>query len=63
MNPYLIELVQDRDGETRYRGDKRDCRACTRGFDGGESPRLDPPGEQVMDPITAYQIAQPGSWA
>ncbi len=57
VNPYLIELVQDRDGKTRYRGDKRECRTCTRGFDGGESPRLDPPGEQVMDPITAYQIS------
>lgn len=57
VSPYLIELVQDRDGKTRYRGDKRDCRTCTRGFDGGESPRLDAPGEQVMDPITAYQIS------
>lgn len=57
VNPYLIEYVQDRNGETIYRADRRNCRACDRGFSGQESPRLDPRGEQVIDPITAYQIS------
>ena len=57
VNPYLIEYVQDRNGETIFRADDRDCRACSRGFSGQESPRLDPRGEQVIDPITAYQIS------
>ncbi|MFN4297789.1 MAG: penicillin-binding protein 1A, partial [Brevundimonas sp.] len=57
VNPYLIEMVQDRNGRTIYRADQRDCRNCGRGFDGGASPRLAPRGEQVIDPITAYQIS------
>ncbi|HEY0052656.1 MAG TPA: penicillin-binding transpeptidase domain-containing protein, partial [Caulobacteraceae bacterium] len=56
IEPHLIELVQDRNGETIWRSDRRACRACRSGFNGGESPRLTPRGEQVMDPITAYQI-------
>lgn len=57
VNPYLIEYVQDRNGETIYRGDGRTCRECDRGFSGQESPRLQPRGTQVIDPITAYQIS------
>ncbi|MFN3538150.1 MAG: penicillin-binding protein 1A, partial [Brevundimonas sp.] len=57
VDPYLIELVQDRNGRTIYRADQRDCRNCGRGFDGAASPRLTPRGEQVIDPITAYQIS------
>ncbi|MCZ8086559.1 MAG: penicillin-binding protein 1A [Brevundimonas sp.] len=57
IDPYMIEVMQDRDGEAVYRADRRDCRACRRGFSGQESPRLTPRGEQVIDPITAYQIS------
>ena len=57
IDPYLIEMVQDRDGETIYRADDRRCRECGRPFSGQESPRLDPLGRQVIDPITAYQIS------
>jgi penicillin-binding protein 1A len=57
VNPYLIELVQDRDGETIFRADDRRCRDCGRPFSGQESPRLPLRGEQVIDPITAYQIS------
>jgi penicillin-binding protein 1A len=56
VDPHLIELVQDRNGETIFRADKRDCPRCEAGFNGDESPRIPPGGEQVMDPITAYQI-------
>lgn len=57
VDPYLIEYVQDRNGETIYRGDGRTCRECSRGFSGQESPRLQARGTQVIDPITAYQIS------
>ncbi|MDO9430344.1 MAG: penicillin-binding protein 1A [Phenylobacterium sp.] len=56
IEPHLIELVQDRNGETIFRADKRDCPRCDVGFNGDESPRIPPGGEQVMDPITAYQV-------
>ncbi|WP_296818892.1 penicillin-binding protein 1A [Brevundimonas sp.] len=61
VTPHLIELVQDRNGETIWSAERdlapeRACRTCDRNFDGRESPRVPPPGEQVMDPITAYQI-------
>ena len=57
VDPYLIDYVQDRNGETVYRADRRNCRECGRGFSGQASPRLDARGRQVIDPITAYQIS------
>ena len=57
VEPYLIDYVQDRNGETVWRADRRNCRECGRGFSGQPSPRLDPRGQQVLDPITAYQIS------
>ncbi|AQR61761.1 penicillin-binding protein [Brevundimonas sp. LM2] len=57
VNPYLIEYVQDRDGETIFRADPRRCRDCGRAFSGQASPFLEPRGTQVIDPITAYQIS------
>ncbi len=57
VDPYLIEYVQDRTGQTTWRADQRNCRDCGRGFSGQESPRLPEMGEQVIDPITAYQIS------
>lgn len=57
IDPYLIEEVQDREGKTLFRADRRECRDCNRPFSGQESPRLTPRGTQVMDPITAYQIS------
>jgi len=56
VEPHLIELVQDREGKTIYRHDRRDCVRCGVGFNVDESPRIAPSGGQVMDPITAYQI-------
>ncbi|MDI6625631.1 MAG: penicillin-binding protein 1A, partial [Brevundimonas sp.] len=57
IDPYLIEVVQDRNGETIFSADERDCRDCGRPFSGQESPRLEPRGTQVIDPITAYQMS------
>lgn len=56
VDPYMIEMVQDRNGRTIHRADSRSCRGCRRGFDGSASPRLPDRGEQIIDPITAYQI-------
>ncbi len=57
VDPYLIEMVQDRDGETIFSADRRRCRDCGRPFTGQESPRLEQRGTQVIDPITAYQMS------
>ncbi|WP_427792987.1 penicillin-binding protein 1A [Brevundimonas diminuta] len=57
IDPYLIELAQDRNGQTIHRADRRQCRECGRGFSGQESPRLQDRGTQVIDPITAYQMS------
>jgi penicillin-binding protein 1A len=57
IEPHLIELVEDREGRVIYRADKRNCPRCTAGFGGEESPRIAPAGEQIIDPVTAYQIS------
>jgi penicillin-binding protein 1A len=56
VEPHLIELVQDREGKTILKADHRECPRCKSGFNGDESPRIPPAGQQVFDPITAYQI-------
>ncbi len=56
VSPHLIELVEDRTGDALYRADARDCRACEAGFSGADGPDVSPAGEQIIDPITAYQI-------
>lgn len=56
VDPHLIEVVQNRDGEIVHRAERRSCPSCGRAFNGDESPRLAAEGEQVMDPIVAYQI-------
>jgi penicillin-binding protein 1A len=56
VEPHLIELVQDREGKTIFRADRRDCDRCGAGFNGDQSPLVAMSGAQMMDPITAYQI-------
>jgi len=56
VQPHLIELVEDRNGKVIWRADGRQCDRCDSGFSGDESPRIQRTGDQVMDPITAYQI-------
>ena len=48
--------MDDRDGKTIYRADRRDCADCSEGFSGEDGPDIRPRGEQLIDPITAYQI-------
>ena len=56
INPHLIEVVEDRDGKPILDSDRRQCPNCGGGYDNAESPRLQAPGDTVVDPITAYQI-------
>ncbi len=58
ITPAMIEKIQDRDGMTIYRRDKRQCAVCTvtDEANAGALPLLDETKEQVIDPITAFQI-------
>jgi penicillin-binding protein 1A len=56
IQPHLIELVQDREGKTVFRADKRDCQTCDSPWGGEDPPMLPDEGKQLFDPITAYQM-------
>ncbi|HEY7900484.1 MAG TPA: penicillin-binding protein 1A [Caulobacteraceae bacterium] len=56
VTPHLIEEVEDRDGKVIYRSDPRDCDGCESPFTGADGPDLAYSGQQLIDPITAYQI-------
>ncbi len=57
VTPSLIDRVQDRYGKTVFRHDQRECGGCvsTAWLDQPE-PELVNNAEQVLDPMTAYQI-------
>jgi penicillin-binding protein 1A len=53
----LIDRIQDRKGQTIYRHDERQCLGCdSPKFDPASEPKLVDNREQVLDPLTAYQI-------
>ena len=55
--PTLIDRVQDRYGVTVYRHDQRLCEGCqATDWQGQAEPRIVDNREQVIDPMTAYQI-------
>ncbi len=65
ISPLMIEKIQDRDGKTIYRRDKRECRSCSianlndyvsKDVSELPVPFLDENKEQVTDSATAYQI-------
>ncbi len=56
VEPHLIEVVQDRDGGTIFRADRRRCSTCDDAFNGQGSPRVRPLGVRVLHPVTAYQV-------
>lgn len=55
--PSLIDRIQDRRGRTIYKHDERTCSDCSTqfGFDDSE-PRLPDDRDEVLDPLTAYQL-------
>jgi penicillin-binding protein 1A len=57
IKPTLIDQIQDRNGRTIYRHDDRKCATCNaEKWDGGGAPKLTETREQVLDPLTAYQM-------
>ncbi len=57
IRPTLIDRIQDRNGETIYRHDTRKCIGCDADkWSGQDEPKLVDDSEQVLDPLTAYQI-------
>ena len=57
IKPTLIDRIQDRWGRTIYRHDERQCRGCqAEKWDNQNEPILVDKREQVLDPLTAYQI-------
>ncbi|MBM3608883.1 MAG: penicillin-binding protein 1A [Alphaproteobacteria bacterium] len=57
IKPSLIDRIQDRWGRTIYRHDERQCRGCeAERWENQNEPILVDRREQVLDPLTAYQI-------
>jgi penicillin-binding protein 1A len=57
VKPTLIDRIQDRYGHTVYRHDERECIGCDANKWGNQpEPSLIDRREQVLDPMTAYQI-------
>jgi penicillin-binding protein 1A len=54
----LIDRIQDRYGHTIFKHDARECRGCdaSDGWKNQPEPQLIDRREQVLDPMTAYQI-------
>ncbi len=57
VSPYLIERIQDRNGETIYKHDTRECPDCNAdAWHDQEVPVLNDNREQLIDPLSAYQM-------
>ncbi|WP_332685378.1 penicillin-binding protein 1A [Bosea sp. (in: a-proteobacteria)] len=57
IRPTLIDRIQDRFGATIYRHDQRVCEGCTaEKWANQREPRLVDNRDQVLDPLTAYQM-------
>ncbi len=57
IKPSLIDRIQDRYGKTVFRHDERGCEGCVaEEWKAQAEPELIDNAEQVLDPMTAYQI-------
>ncbi len=57
IKPSLIDRIQDRYGKTVFRHDERACGNCNaEDWQNQEEPELVDNSDQVLDPMTAYQI-------
>jgi len=55
----LIDRIQDRWGHTIFKHDERTCQGCDAAkWAGQPEPKLIDKREQVLDPLTAYQITE-----
>ncbi len=57
VKPTLVDRIQDRYGHTVYRHDERECPSCdVKKWANQPEPSLVDRREQVLDPMTAYQM-------
>jgi penicillin-binding protein 1A len=57
IKPSLIDRIQDRYGKTVFKHDERGCEGCVAdSWQNQPEPQLIDNAEQVLDPMTAYQI-------
>ncbi|MBP1850553.1 penicillin-binding protein 1A [Rhizobium halophytocola] len=57
IKPTLIDRIQDRFGKTIFRHEERICEGCNANdYDGQDEPVITDTRQQVLDPMTAYQI-------
>ncbi|WP_309084531.1 penicillin-binding protein 1A [Chelativorans sp.] len=57
IQPSLVDRIQDRYGKTVFKHDTRECTGCTaEKWEGQPEAELVDNREQVLDPMTAYQI-------
>lgn len=57
IDTYLVERIQDRNGRTIYRHDRRACENCSVDkWENQEAPQLADNREQIIDPLSAYQM-------
>ena len=57
IKPSLIDRIQDRYGKTVFKHDERGCEGCVApAWDNQPEPELIDTADQVLDPMTAYQI-------
>jgi penicillin-binding protein 1A len=57
IKPTLIDRIQDRYGHTVYKHDERECIGCdAKKWENQPEPSLVDRRQQVLDPMTAYQI-------
>jgi penicillin-binding protein 1A len=56
IEPTLIDRVQDREGRTIWRHERRECDTCEALWTGEDPPTLEEVRAQVIDPATAYQM-------
>jgi penicillin-binding protein 1A len=57
VRPTLVDRIQDRNGHTIYRHDRRDCIDCgSAALAPGEVPRIVSNRERMINAVTAYQL-------
>ena len=57
VRPTLIDRIQDRNGKTIFSHDLRFCEGCSaQRYSGQDMPQLPDIREQLVDPVTAYQM-------
>ncbi len=56
ISPIIIDRIQDRNGRSVFRRDQRACPECGAEWNRQRPPVLPDTREQVINPVTAYQI-------